>query len=127
MTKPIRVTVEERDLLYDRILVHLSGIDAVWIAADQGDFATADRLGREFCEELHLVIDDLGWGEHHADEPIELTTSPDVVRRVVTRIRQLAEAESAHEELERQAMKEAEAEQERLRRTCERILAAVDD
>ncbi|HEU4634892.1 MAG TPA: hypothetical protein VFS41_01845 [Edaphobacter sp.] len=41
----IIISPKQRDLLYDQILVRLSGIHAVWLAARNEDFETADRLG----------------------------------------------------------------------------------
>jgi hypothetical protein len=38
---------------------HLSGIEDVWMAVEQRDFATAKRLGRLFAEDLRL-LEDLG-------------------------------------------------------------------
>lgn len=65
-TALLTISAEERDLLHNRVLVHLSGIDAVWLAARNRDFEAANRLGGEFCDELQLVMDDLGWGDHAA-------------------------------------------------------------
>src|SRR6185312_12920862 len=72
--------------LYDQILDRLSGIGDVWLAASNRDYCTADRLGREYCDELRLVLDDLGWGDHIDEAAIQLTTPPDVLRRVFGRL-----------------------------------------
>ncbi len=83
----VTITAEQRDALYDRILNRLSGIDDVWMAASSADYDTADRLGREYSDELRLVLDDLGWGDGPGGEAIELTTEVDVLRRVFGRLR----------------------------------------
>lgn len=118
----VTLSARQRDLLYDRILVHLSGIDDLWNAAMNDQFDVAERLGREFSDELRLVVDDLGWGERSSDEPLELTTPPDVVRRVIERIAAIVEAEDVAEEEERVALRDAEEERRRLRETCSQVL-----
>ncbi len=104
----IRISAAERDALYEQIFARLSGIDEVWMAAEAGDFAQADRVAREFSDHLRLILDDLGWGEGN-DEALELTSPPDVLRRVCTRIRgkaeELQEVE-AEERTERQVREE---------------------
>lgn len=126
MSEAITISAEERDLLYHRIMIHLSGIDAVWLAARHKDFAAADRLGRQFCDELQLVLDDLGWGETRGGEPIELTSPPDVVRRVVEHLRDLAGAEEAEERKSREAMRREEEESREVREVCDGLLEALD-
>jgi hypothetical protein len=117
---PIFISPEQRDLLYDRILVHLSGIDAVWLAASKEEFETANRLGHEFCDELQLVLNDLGWGERNGEEPVELSTPPEVVQRVLLHLRDMigAEPEDIHALLA--VEKNAET-----RAACEELLAAL--
>lgn len=83
----VTITAEQRDALYDRILDRLSGIGDVWLVASSQDFATADRLGREYSDELRLVVDDLGWGDRPDSGGVELKSSPDVLRRVFARLR----------------------------------------
>lgn len=54
----ITITAAQRDAIYDEVLIHLSGIEGLWLAIEREDYATADRLGREFAD-LTLVLDDL--------------------------------------------------------------------
>ena len=115
MAEPITITAAERDLLYHRIMVHLSGIDRVWLAARHKDYEEADRLGRQVCDELHLLLDDLGWGDTRGEEPVELTNPPEVVRRVVEFLREQARAEDADERKDREAMQSAEEENREVR------------
>jgi hypothetical protein len=119
----VRISAAERDALYEQIFVRLSGIDAVWLAAAAGDFEEAERLGREYCDELRLLSDDLGWGEG-SGESIELATPPDVLHRVLTRLRGLAEAQRAEEQRERAEWHEREEETQRVLGVCERLLGA---
>jgi hypothetical protein len=91
----VTITAEQRDALYDRILNRLSGIDDVWLAASSADYDTADRLGREYSDELRLVLDDLGWGDGPGGEEIRLTADSDVLRRVFGRLRDSTAGERA--------------------------------
>lgn len=122
MAEPITITAAERDLLYHRIMVHLSGIDRVWLAARHKDYEEADRLGRQVCDELHLLLDDLGWGDTRGEEPVELTNPPEVVRRVVEFLREQARAEDADERKDREAMQSAEEENREVREACDAVL-----
>lgn len=96
----LAITAEQRDALYDEILSRMAAIDDVWMAASKGDYASADRLGREYCDELRLLLDDLGWGATTSDEPIRLTTPPHVLRRLLARLEEGAIAERARRSLE---------------------------
>jgi hypothetical protein len=69
---PFTITRPQRDAIYQLVLNHLSGIDAVWTSLDQGDVSTASRLGREFAQELRL-LDNLGWSTTIEAETVELT------------------------------------------------------
>jgi hypothetical protein len=73
----VTISHAQRDAVYDRILDRLSGIEDIWLAASGERYETADRLGREYSDELRLVLDDLGWGDGPGVEAIELTTEPD--------------------------------------------------
>jgi hypothetical protein len=122
----ITISAEDRDLIYHRIMLHLSGIDRVWLAARHNDYREADRLGRQVCDELQLVLDDLGWGETRGDEPVELTSPPDVVRRAAGFLRDQAAGEDADESTERGAREGTELENREVRQMCNRLLEAVE-
>jgi hypothetical protein len=92
----VTITHAQRDALYDQILDRLSGIEDIWIAASTGRYETADRLGREYSDELRLMLDDLGWGAGRRVETIELATAPDVLRRIFGRLRETVADERAH-------------------------------
>jgi hypothetical protein len=120
------LTPEQRDLLYGQILIRLSGIGDVWLAAESKNFETANRLGREFADDLLLVLDDLGWGEG-TGEPIELTTPPDVLRRAVERIHGLVVAQDRDEAGERAELRRTQEENRQIREACESVLAALGE
>lgn len=120
----VRISAAERDALYEQIVVRLSGIDEVWIAVEAGDFARADQVGREFSDDLRLVLDDLGWGEG-GGEALDLVTPPEVLRRVCTRMRARAEAQRETEEAERAEVQAREERTQRLLDTCRRVLGEL--
>lgn len=119
----ITITAEERDALYEHIYVRLSGIGDVWLAVQAEDFEMADRLGREFADDLYLVLDDLGWGE--TGDHVVLRTPPKVLRRVFDRVQQTAEAERACVEQERLEVQAQKLERERIIKTCRRVLSQL--
>jgi hypothetical protein len=126
----VRITISatQRDAIYDDVLTHLSGIDGLWLAIEREDFATADRLGREFADDLTLVLDDLGWGaESSSSESIELTTQTDVLRRVLGQLRVRA---ARHVQTEEEAINERREERSRAQLvvdTCDEVLSALGE
>src|SRR6478672_3935151 len=106
---PLTITAEQRDLLYDGILDHLSGIGDIEMTLRQGDYETARRLGMAFSDELRLASEDLGWGEDAPGEVIELKTPPDVLHRALTRLRDVAIGLDASEEAARAELRESAA------------------
>jgi hypothetical protein len=120
----VRITAAERDALYDEIFARLSGIDYVWVAAEQEDYETAGRLAREFSDNLRLVLDDLGWGEG-SGKPLDLKTPADVLRRVFTRLQGTAEYQQAQQERERAEQRLDEEQTQRLMEVCRRVLGEL--
>lgn len=120
----MRITAAERDALYEEIFIRLSGIDYVWVAAEKGDYETAGRLGREFSDNLRLLLDDLGWGEG-GGEPFELKTPADVLRRVLTRLQGIAEHQQAQQEEERAEQRREEEQTQHLMDVCQRVLGEL--
>ncbi len=121
----ITITAAQRDALYDDVLTHLSGVGDLWLTIEREDYETADRLGREFADDLTLILDDLGWGAE-SSENIELTTHPDVLRRVLAQLRARAER---HAHTEQEAINELREERGRTQLvvdTCDKVLAALD-
>jgi hypothetical protein len=52
----VRITAAERDALYEQIAVRLSGIDDVWMAVEAEDYPKAERVAREFSDDLRLIL-----------------------------------------------------------------------
>jgi hypothetical protein len=61
------------------------------MAVEAEDYARAERVAQEFADDLRLILDDLGWGTL-GGESLELTTPPDILRRVCTRLQNRAES-----------------------------------
>lgn len=120
----MRITAAERDALYEQIAVRLSGIDDVWMAVEAEDYQRAERVAREFTDDLRLILDDLGWGIR-GGEAVELTTPPDVLRRVCTRLRAKAEAQRETEEEERDESRQREEQTQRVLEACRRVLGEL--
>lgn len=123
----LTVSAEQRDALYDRIFDRLSGIGDIWMAADSADYATADRLGREYCDELRLVLDDLGWGASLPEGgPIELKTPPDILRRVFGRLRESTATERAAEASRWEESEKLEQRNRLVGEACEKVLRTLE-
>jgi hypothetical protein len=120
----VRISAAERDALYDHVFVRLSGIDSLWLAAQNGEWEKAEQLAREYVDDLRLVLEDLGWGEG-GGEALQLRTPPDVLHRILTRMRDQAEDEQKAEEEGRWEEVRLREERQRLMRTCRRVLAEL--
>ena len=127
MSKRITITAEQRDAVYELSLDHLSGISDLWLAISGEDFEAADRQGREFSDELRLILDDLGWGYGPVADEIELTLPPEDLHRIFSRFH--ISAASLHEAEEHD--RPADVTGNSLARTrlvieaCERVLGIV--
>jgi hypothetical protein len=120
-------TGEQRDALYDRILDRLSGIEDILVAAGSEDFATADRLAREYSDELRLVYDDLGWGARAGSDVVELSAPTDLLRRLFGRFR---EAAASEREAQARAWEESHALDQRNRlidQACSSVLDTLEN
>jgi hypothetical protein len=120
-----RMSAAQRDALYDQILERLSGIGDVWIAVSSEDFEAAGRLGREYSDDLRLVLDDLGWGEG-PEGAVELETPPDVLRRVFSRLRDTATDLRAGTEQERAELRELDERHQLVLEACCQVLDDLD-
>lgn len=96
----VAISAKQRDALYDQILDRLTGIGDIEIAIQTKQFETAERLSREFSDDLQLLVNDLGFGESRNGEPIELTSAPEVLRRALPRLRDLSAGHAASQESE---------------------------
>lgn len=121
-----RISAEQRDALYDRILDRLSGIGDVWLAASTERYDTADRLSREYSDELRLVLDDLGWGDG-PEGGVELKTDPTILRRVFTRLRESSASERAAQATSWAESRVLEERNRLVGETCDRVLAALGE
>lgn len=86
----ITITAEQRDALYDQILDRLSGIGDIELAIRLEKYEDAERLSREYTDDLRLLLEDLGFGDG-TGQPVTLSSPPEVLRRGLTRLRELAE------------------------------------
>lgn len=120
----ITITADQRDALYEAVILHLSGIGDVLLAIEREEFSRLERIGREFSDDLRLILDDLGWGEHGGS--VELKSPPDVLRRVLTRVREVAEAEDRDEAEEREELAHHHRRNRLVQETCGRVLRALD-
>jgi hypothetical protein len=122
----ITISSQQRDALYEQILVGLSGIDAVWLAVNARDYAAAERLGRAYSDDLRLMLDDLGWGEGPTDGAFELTTPPDVLRRVFSRLGDRAASLGAHQNKEQVEAQQLAEHSRLVAEVCQKVLASLD-
>lgn len=123
----LAITRPQRDALWDEIFAGLSGIGDIWLAAEAGNFSAADRLARQFSDDLVFVLNDLGWGESvDLPEEIELSTPPEVLKRVLERLRDRGRARDERESAERQIAEESPANPRRLYATCEELLGRIE-
>lgn len=118
----ITITAGQRDLLYEDILIHLSGLDGIEIAFRNGEFELAQELCELFADELRIMNESLGWNLEHENETVELKTSADVLRRVLPRRRSVALTLDESEETERAELKANGVRNLQLAETCSEIL-----
>lgn len=121
----VALTAEQRDVLYEQILVSLSGIGDVWLAISAKDYDTAERLGREHADDLRLVLDDLGWGDGPSAKAVELTTPPDILQRVFSRLLDRASSQVMDLEEERAKAQTLERHNRLVMDTCRHVLTSL--
>jgi hypothetical protein len=121
----LTITAAQRDALYDQILDRLSGIGDIEVAIKAESYADAERIGREYSDELWLLLDDLGVGEGNG-EPVELSAPPEVLRRALPRLRQLALGHSAGLEAEMAEVQEVRERNRLVSEACEAVMAGLD-
>lgn len=120
----LTVTAAQRDALYDQILDRLSGIGDIEVAIQLENYGAAKRLAREYSDELRLLLDDLGFGEV-SSESVALTSPPEVLRRVLPRLRGLAESHTASLEPEWAEAREMKERNRLVSEACEAVLAGL--
>ncbi len=122
----ITITAKQRDALCDLLLDRLDGIEDVRIAAQQGDFDTAQRLGREVSDDLQLVLN-LGWGDDRSGGNVELRTSPEILRRALPRLEEAVRRHSAGHEPELAELREVGERNRLIEEACRHVLAELGD
>jgi hypothetical protein len=120
----LTVTAAQRDALYDQILDRLSGIGDIEVAIKAENYGDAERIGREYSDDLRLLLDDLGVGEG-AGVPVELNTPPEVLRRVLPRLRDLALEHTAGLEPEWTEIHGLRERNRLVSEACETVLAGL--
>jgi hypothetical protein len=121
----ITITAAQRDALYDQVLDRLSGIGDIEVAIQAENYDDAERLGREYSDDLRLLLDDLGIGGG-SGEPVELTAPPEVLRRVLLRLQELARNHTASLEPAWAEVHEVKERNRLVSETCEAVLAGLD-
>jgi hypothetical protein len=121
----LTISAAHRDALYDQILDRLSGIGDIEVAIQAENYDDAERIGREYSDDLRLLLDDLGIGEGDG-EPVELTTSPEVLRRVLPRLRQLALNYTAGLKAEMVEVQKVSERNRLVSEACDAVLADLD-
>jgi hypothetical protein len=119
------ITAQERDALCDQILDRLSGIGDIELTIQAENYVAAERLGREYSDDLRLLLDDLGLGDGNG-EPIKLTSPPEVLRRVLPRLRDLAVSHSASQEEEWAEVREIQERNRLVTEACRSVLADLE-
>lgn len=129
---PITATItgDQRDGLYELVRNHLGGIGDIWIALEQnGDFATAERLGLEFGEDFQLLAE-IGWRPKESHEAFELTMPAHDLMELLKRLHDEAEKLLVESPGERRSREEDEEADQRFRvglDACEEVLVELDD
>jgi hypothetical protein len=121
----LTITAAQRDALYDQILDRLSGIGDIEVAIQAENYGDAERIGREYSDDLRLLLDDLGVGEGNG-EPVELSVPTAVLRRVLPRLRELAMNHTASLEPEWAEVHEVKERNRLVAEACEAVLAGLD-
>jgi hypothetical protein len=118
------ITKAQRDALYDQRLDRLSGIGDIEVAVQAKNFDAAKRLTGEYSDELRLLAD-LGFGDGN-NEPVDLHAPPDVLGRVLSRMREWAERYTASQESEQAEARELDERNRLVADTCEALLSDLD-
>ncbi len=126
---PTTVTISgaQRQVFYEMVTDHLGAIGDLRIAIQQEDFATAERLGIEFGEDLRLM-EDLGWDKEWRED-VDLTMAPEDLAEILTRIKSDAEgglSESKDHRESREAEEEARRCYQLTLDTCNGLLMLLD-
>lgn len=119
------ITAAQRDALYDQILDRLSGIGDIELAIQAEDYGAAERIGREYSDDLRLLLDDLGVGAGDG-EPVELTAPPELLRRALPRLREIAMNHTASLEPEWAEARHLRERNRLVSEACDAVLANLN-
>jgi hypothetical protein len=123
------ISKDQRDGLYALVRNHLGGLSDVFVEMEQRkDFDAAERLGREFAEDLRL-LDDIGWRPNDSRESVALTMPLDELLELLQRLQDEAERLLTESPAERRSREEDEETNRRFRLgldACEGVLADLD-
>ncbi len=103
----------------------MSGIADIEVAIQAKNYDAAERIGREYSDDLRLLLDDLGIGDGNG-ESVELSAPPEVLRRVLPRLRRLAQSYSASLEPELVEVREVKDRNRLISEACETVLSELD-
>jgi hypothetical protein len=81
----VTIKADQRQAIYQLVRAHLGGLSDVCLALGNEDFASAERLGREFGEDFRLLAD-LGW-EENDNRAVILTMPARGLVKVLERLR----------------------------------------
>jgi hypothetical protein len=121
----LTISIEQRDLLYEDTLTHLSGMDGLWPAIAGEDFETADRLALEYIDDLRLITADLGWGEQNGVIEVELTLPREDLRRILGRLRERADRHVKNQQAEMAEARQPLEQSRLVVETCDAVIAEL--
>jgi hypothetical protein len=123
------ITQDQRNGLYELVRNHLAGIEDIWTTLEQNkDFATAERLGIEFGEDIRL-LQDLGWTPTDSRQAVDLTMPTHNLIELLQRLHGDAKQLLVESPSERKSREEDEQVNERFQLgldACEKVLADLD-
>ncbi len=124
LSMSITITAERRQFLYTylELTLYPGWVKELWREVDAGRFDAADRIASECSDALCLIANDLRWGKAHGGD-IELTSSPDVLRRIFTRLLDIAMGERPDDAIEPDEWQDWS---HRLEDICLDVLAGLD-
>lgn len=129
---PVIATIDraQRDGLYELIRNHLGAIGDIWIALEESeDYATAERLAREFGEDFRL-LEDIGWRPREDRDAFELTMAPYDLTEALRRLYGEAQEVLSGSEAEQRSQEEDAATDVRFQaglNACEKVLVELDE
>jgi hypothetical protein len=124
----IEISHEQRRPLHRLVTQHISGIGDVYLMIEHGDFATAERFGLEFGEDIRM-LNDLGWDPDDARDSYALTQPRHELIEALKRLRLDAEDGLDAPEDERRKREEYDELVEyftRARDLCAELIDALD-